>query len=79
MQNNADIEAWRLLSIVHARMGNMGMTYYCMSEYNFLLGDYENAKMYADKAKIELKQDTSWYIKLLDLMSEIEIVSASEH
>ena len=74
-KNNA--QAWRLMSIVYASENNMGMTYYCMAEYNLLLGDYENAKDYAAKAKIKLKPDTSRYIKLLDLVSEIEILSAS--
>lgn len=73
VEKNRDIpEAWRLLSIVYARLDDMGMTYYSMAEYNLLLGDYESANDYAEKAKLKLKQETTRYIKLLDLMSEIE-------
>lgn len=64
--------AWRLLAIAAGREEDAGLTYYAMAEYNYALGNYADASFYAKKAKIELKPNTPRYIRLTDLMVDVE-------
>jgi len=63
-----NIAAWKLLSIAEARNNNMGLAQLASAESYFLLGKFNLAIQFAEKARISFKKNSPSDIRALDII-----------
>ena len=63
-----NIAAWKLLSIAEARNNNMGLAQLASAESYFLLGRFNLAIQFAEKARISFKKNSPSDIRALDII-----------
>ena len=63
-----NIAAWKLLSIAEARNNNLNLAQLASAEAYFLMGQYNLAIQFAEKAKISFKKNSPSDIRALDII-----------
>ena len=67
-RQSENIAAWRLLSIVEARLNNIELAQLASAESYFLLNEYNLAIQFAKKARLLFKKDSPNDIRAQDII-----------